>query len=62
MWSRVPETTLSPSYPERVNFSPISLTSSTNRLYEDLELFSVGRDNSGGGGQGGGGKCLVSAG
>ena len=59
MWSRLPETTLSPSYPERVNFSSISLTSSINRLYEDLEPFPVGRDNSGGGG---GGRCLVSAG
>ena len=46
----VPETTLSPSYPRRVNFSPVFFKSSTNRLHEDHQLVSERGDNSGGGG------------
>ena len=49
MWSRVPETTLPPSYPGRANFSSVSLKSSTN-LY--MTITSGKQDNSweGGGG------------
>ena len=42
IWSRVPETTLPPSYPGRANFSLISLKNSTNRLHENRELVSGG--------------------
>ena len=35
IWSRVPETTLPPSYPGRANFSLISLKNSTNCLHEN---------------------------
>ena len=34
-WSRVPETTLPPSYPGRANFSLISLKNSTDCLHEN---------------------------
>ena len=46
IWSRVPETTLTPSYRGRANISPVSLKSSTNRLHEDHQLVSGRRDNS----------------
>ena len=35
IWSRVPETTLPPSYPGRANFSLISLKNSTDCLHEN---------------------------
>ena len=35
IWSRVPETTLPPSYPGRANFPLISLKNSTNCLHEN---------------------------
>ena len=37
IWSRVPETTLPPSYPGRANFSLISFKNSTNRLHENRD-------------------------
>ena len=51
IWSRVPETTLPPSYPGRANFSLISLKNSTNCLHENA--------NSSRGGGGGGGATRV---
>ena len=47
IWSRVPETTLPPSYPGRANFSLISLKNSTNCLHENANSSRGGRDNSG---------------
>ena len=37
IWSRVPETTLPPSYPGRANFSLISLKNSTDCLHENTK-------------------------
>ena len=50
IWSRVPETTLPPSYPGRANFSLISLKNSTNCLHENANSSRGGGwgiDNSG---------------
>ena len=47
VWSRVPETTLPPSYPGRANFSLISLKNSTDCLHENANSSRGGRDNSG---------------
>ena len=42
IWSRVPETTLPPSYPGRANFSLKSLKDSSNRLYDPARVVSGG--------------------
>ena len=42
IWSRVPETTLLPSYPGRANFSLNSLKDSSNRLYDPTLVVSGG--------------------
>ena len=55
IWSRVPVTTLPPSYPGRANFSLISLKNSTNCLHENA-------NSSRGARQLGWAGCLVSAG
>ena len=55
IWSRVPETTLPPSYPGRANFSLISLKNSTNCSHENA-------NSSRGARQLGWASCLVSAG
>ena len=42
IWSRVPETTLPPSYPGRANFSLNSLKDSSNHLYDPARVVSGG--------------------
>ena len=43
IWSRVPETTLPPSYPGRGNVYLISFQNSINRLHYERELVSGGK-------------------
>ena len=59
IWSRVPETTLPPSYPGRANFSLISLKNSTNCLHENANS-SQGGWGGGGGGDISGGRVVSS--